>query len=455
MPESSGVDLGSDPGADYRAPADDHSAGALPAWPAPAPAPGAYDYRSAHASGADDPFTVAPAALAADVSSAAAPSRPSVPWDPHQDGPPPNAAAAPPGGRIAAAAGPRALYWVGGAVIVFLAFTALLFNVFVRSERMGARGQDSAANKSSLGPSDETSGEISDDGSRAGVTKGLDAPSSAAASAEEPPVVAAGGETGRGVDKASVLQTATVRAPSVGAGAAALSAGGAYPRATTMPLPSAGDALPPPSADAGPPGAAPLDGAIVIPNGYRRYDDAQHGFALRVPSDWREAHRSAAPADSDASPDYDVIFESASGEQRLAVSVWDASGRPAFDGWLPSASTGMQPLDDGATHTGDAVPYNAFLGGEPSLVLGAAETPVSHLAYAAFLQHGERYLRVAWADMTGLTRPDDVLGALASFGWVGDELITGSAKGPNQVPRLSLPQGVYWPSEALFGADGR
>jgi hypothetical protein len=173
--------------------------------------------------------------------------------------------------------------------------------------------------------------------------------------------------------------------------------------------------------------------------------------SLRVPSDWREAHRSADPADGAASPDDDVVFESASGEQRLAVSVWGAADRPPFDGWLPIAAVGMQPLDDGAVHADDAVPYNAFLGGEPAVVLGAAETPVSHLAYAAFLQHGERYVRVAWADMTGLTRPDDVLGALASFGWVGDDLITGSDKGPNQVPRLSLPQGVYWPSEALFG----
>lgn len=408
----------------FDAPADDRSAGALPAWPAPAPAPGGYEsYRPMAAEFGEE---------ALPAPSAAAPSRPSVPWDPHQDGLPPAASASTPGGRLAAKAGSRALYWVGGAVIVFLAFTALLFNVFVRSDRMAARVHERVV----VAPTTDRSSAPADDRAPA-VEKSVDA---------------AAGDGANGAAKASFVQTGTLRAPAPGAAASTLAAPAADPSPGAITRAPAGRAAAPPSApDAGPPGASPLDGSIVVPNGYRRYDDARHGFSLRVPSDWREAHRSADPADGAASPDDDVVFESASGEQRLAVSVWGAADRPPFDGWLPIAAVGMQPLDDGAVHADDAVPYNAFLGGEPAVVLGAAETPVSHLAYAAFLQHGERYVRVAWADMTGLTRPDDVLGALASFGWVGDDLITGSDKGPNQVPRLSLPQGVYWPSEALFG----
>ncbi len=212
-----------------------------------------------------------------------------------------------------------------------------------------------------------------------------------------------------------------------------------------------------PSGGAADADGAAVEGAFVVPAGYRRYDDPQHGFSMRVPADWREAHRSAGPGDDAGMPDYDVVFEAPEGEQRLAVSIWGAGERPPFETWLQSAVAGLRPLDDGAaagTVDEGGVPYNAFLAGEPSLVLGAGETPVSHLSYAAFLQHADRYVRIAWADMTGLTRPDDVLGALASFGWVGDDLVTGTAPQANQVPWLRLPHGVYWPSDVLFGDGG-
>lgn len=390
-------------------------------WPDPAAAP------SSPAAGVlpPIPFTAAPpappsdappaATSFADGPTAAAPSRPSVPWDPHQDPPQIITAGRAPGGRWATARGVNLLYAAGAAVVGFLLLTALFFNVLIRTTDEPERAVGAGL------PADE-------------------APAADAAPGDPGASIAPGGADGGGDPAAS---DAAAGAPAGdGAVPAAVDGDGAAARD------AAGDGTP---ARVGAPAAgAEVEGAFVVPSGYRRYDDPQHGFSLRVPAVWREARRSAGPDDGPDGPDHDVVFEAAGGEQRLAVSVWSATERPPFDAWLPTVAAGLRPLDDGAA-AGEGVPFNAFLAGEPAVVLGAPETAVSHLAYAAFLAHGPRYLRIAWADLTGLTRPDEVLGALASFGWVGDDIVTGSAGVPNQVPRLALPQGTYWPSEALFG----
>ena len=385
-------------------------------WPAPAAAPAVSGVPAA-------PVTpvLPPAATSfAEAPTAAAPSRPSVPWDRHQDPPPIVTAARGPAAALAAKTGVNLVYAAGAAVVGFLLLTALFFNVLVRTTDDDARTVGA-----SVPGAPPPAGEV--DGAGEAAAAGDIAPGGA-----DPTGVSAaeGAAAGSGAETAD-------------AGPENDLGGGTAPMTIVPGAAGSG-------ADAA---ASEVDAAFIVPAGYRRYDDPQHGFSLRVPAGWREARRSATPGDAAEAPDYDVVFEAEGGEQRLAVSVWSAADRPPFDAWLPTVAAGLRPLDDGAAPS-EGVPFNAFLAGESAVVLGAPETAVSRLAYAAFLAHGERYLRIAWADLTGVTRPDEILGALASFGWVGDDIVTGSAAPPNQVPRLALPQGSYWPSATLFG-DGQ
>jgi hypothetical protein len=112
----------------------------------------------------------------------------------------------------------------------------------------------------------------------------------------------------------------------------------------------------------------------------------------------------------------------------------------------------MRPVDG-------AYPTNAFIAGEPALVVGEAESPTSPLRYAAFLAKGDSYLRIAWSAPTGAVRSTDYLRALATFQWpsadeASDPANDSAAIGAgNQAPPLRLPAGLYFPSDSLF-SDG-
>lgn len=202
--------------------------------------------------------------------------------------------------------------------------------------------------------------------------------------------------------------------------------------------------------------ASPVDPSLNVPfppsvgsaTDLEAFRDSEAGFGFQLPPGWQ---RTRVTPDLDRDPmaaDYDVIFESPDESQRIAVSVWDAAERADFKTWVLSAAGGMRPVDG-------AYPTNAFIAGEPALVVGEAESPTSPLRYAAFLAKGGSYLRIAWSAPTGAVRSTDYLRALATFQWPSaDEASDSAAQGAgNQAPPLRLPAGLYFPSDSLF-SDG-
>jgi len=206
-------------------------------------------------------------------------------------------------------------------------------------------------------------------------------------------------------------------------------------------------------ADREPP--APLVQAAP-PSGWRVYQDAVHGLALMLPEGWREAVPQPSRELAALLPDHDAVFESPDGGQRLAVSTWGAAERPPFAEFAASAVAGMQPVDG-------LWPTNAFVAGVPALVVGAPEAPTTPLSYAVLLEHDDRYHRIAWSAYDGARDATVFARALATLAWTAvadpaapaapdeaaDAMRLGDAP---MVPRLDLPSGVYFPSEALFGA---
>jgi hypothetical protein len=202
--------------------------------------------------------------------------------------------------------------------------------------------------------------------------------------------------------------------------------------------------------------ASPVDPSLNVPfppsvgsaTDLEAFRDGEAGFGFQLPPGWQ---RTRVTPDLDRDPmaaDYDVIFESPDQAQRIAVSVWDAAERADFKTWVLSAAGGMRPVDG-------AYPTNAYIAGEPALVVGEAESPTSPLRYAAFLAKGGSYLRIAWSAPTGAVRSTDYLRALATFQWPSADEATDSATqgAGNQAPPLRLPAGLYFPSDSLF-SDG-
>lgn len=211
---------------------------------------------------------------------------------------------------------------------------------------------------------------------------------------------------------------------------------------------SAPDAGAPADASPAPPAMAPP------PAGWRVYRDAVHGLALMLPEGWREAAVEPAGELAALLPDHDVVFESPDGGQRLAVSTWGAAERPPFAEFAASAVAGMQPVDG-------LWPTNAFVAGVPALVVGAPEAPTTPLSYAVLLEHDDRYHRIAWSAYDGARDATVFARALATLAWTAVADPAAPADGAldalrpldaPMVPRLDLPSGVYFPSEALFGA---
>ncbi len=248
----------------------------------------------------------------------------------------------------------------------------------------------------------------------------------------------------------------------------------------------------PGGADAGArrvPAPAPVDNALDL---ITVRDD--NGFFFDMPPGWRERRLQPSLGEDPLASDYDVIFESPGGEQRIAVSVWDAAERAAFPAWVMSVAGGMRSVD--GNH-----PTNAYIAGLPALVVGEAETPTSPLRYAAFLAKHDRYVRIAWSSPDGSVGSTDFMRTLATFDWpdvtttkqgqpvrppetaretdeatagiaggeggeggegaiepgsaaggAGDSARDGGMSRPNQAPRLQLPAGLYFPSEHLYAA---
>jgi len=225
--------------------------------------------------------------------------------------------------------------------------------------------------------------------------------------------------------------------------------------------PTGGDAPDPTGYGAASPAG---EGAVSAPRaaaplaGWRIYQDEPNGVSLMLPDGWREALPLPSAELAARLPDHDVVFESPDGGQRLAVSTWGALERPPFGDFVATVVAGMQPVDG-------LWPTNAFIAGVPALVVGAPEGPTTPLSYAAFLEHQDRYYRIAWSAYDGARDTTVFARALATLAWPAQ---TGSPELPGpeapdaaanalrlgeapMVPRLELPAGVYFPSEALFG----
>lgn len=194
--------------------------------------------------------------------------------------------------------------------------------------------------------------------------------------------------------------------------------------------------------------------------GWQTYADTEHGIALSLPDGWRQAQPLPNSDLAARLPDHDVVFESPDAVQRLAISTWDAAERPPFTEFVSTVVAGMQPVDG-------LWPTNAFIAGEPALIVGAPEAPTTPLAYAAYLEHADRYYRIAWSAYDGARDTTVFARALATLAWsaaaspsgLPGPLAPDAWAGPARpgdapmVPRLDLPAGVYYPSEALFGIE--
>lgn len=183
-----------------------------------------------------------------------------------------------------------------------------------------------------------------------------------------------------------------------------------------------------------PPQAAEPAGAFVE----QRHEGLGAAFVMRA--DWRRAEVLLSEGDAPDRADIDLVFEAPDGGSRLALSAWDTGERAPFELWVMSVAGGMRSIDG-------RYPYNAAVGGAQALIVGEAETPTSPVRYAAFLDRGSHFVRIAWSGSGPSADPYDFARALVTLTWA-DALELGQAA--DTVPGLDLPSGIYYPSESLF-----
>jgi hypothetical protein len=181
----------------------------------------------------------------------------------------------------------------------------------------------------------------------------------------------------------------------------------------------------------------PLTTPGTIPAHWHRYVDQLYGFELELPEDWREATIEPAPMAVAEIADHDVAFEQPDTRARIAVSVWDAAGRAPFALWLGIVARGMVAVDG-------QLPTNAWVAGQPALVVWSPDTPTTPAHYGVFLERDGRYYRLTYSATDGGAGIGTFLRALVTLTW-NDEPAT------DLIPRLPLPREPYYPSERLFG----
>lgn len=155
---------------------------------------------------------------------------------------------------------------------------------------------------------------------------------------------------------------------------------------------------------------------------------------------WRRAAVSFDEGDAAHQADVDLVLEAPDAGSRLALSAWNAGERAPFELWVLSVAGGMRSVDG-------QYPTNAVIGALPALIVGDPESPITPVRYAAFLDRGTHYVRLAWSGGGASADPYDFARALVTLAW--DDTLEADG-GADTVPALDLPSGLYYPSEQLF-----